>query len=102
MGLPGLPGINGRSTAVRLIGNVVIGGNEPRADYNAPVGETRVFQLETVSKVSSVWYVPVDNIPDLVKFQTILVGVNEQDRVSLTIKPNAQALLRILIFADID
>jgi hypothetical protein len=98
----GQTGLAGRSVAVRVIANMLIGGGTGGGDYNAPVGETRSFQIETPAKVVATWYLPIDNLPDLVKFQTISPTVSGDNRVTLTIKPVQTALLRILVFAEID
>lgn len=80
---------------------MLIGAGNGAGDYNVPVGETRSFHIEAPANVSSAWYSPVDNIQDLVKFQTISVAVASDNRVGLTIKPIENALLRLVVFAEV-
>jgi hypothetical protein len=98
----GVPGIPGRSVSVRVIGNMLIGAGNRLGDYNIPVGETRTFNLDVPAKVVATWYMPVDNLPDLVKFQTIAPSVVGDSRVAVTVKANQEALIRILVLAEID
>jgi len=88
--------------AIRPIANMLIGGGTGGGDYNVPIGETRSFQIEAPANVAAAWYTPIDNLPDLVKFQTISVTVAGHNRVGLTVKPAQNALLRLLVFAAID
>jgi hypothetical protein len=98
----GMPGVNGKSVAVRTIGNMLIGAGNRHGDYNLPVGETRTFTLDVPAEVVSAWYVPIDNLPDLVKFQTIAPVVSGKSRVAITVRANQDALIRILVLAEID
>ncbi|MEI6546488.1 MAG: hypothetical protein WCN85_05660 [Burkholderiales bacterium] len=98
----GMPGVNGKSVAVRVIGNMLIGAGNRRGDYNVPVSESRSFTLDVPAEVVSAWYVPIDNLPDLVKFQTISPVVSGKSRVTVTVQANQDALIRILLLAEID
>jgi hypothetical protein len=88
--------------AVRPIANMLIGAGNGSGDFNVPVGETRSFQIEAPGNVVAAWYTPIDNLPDLAKFQTISVIPTGDNRVGLTVKPAQNALLRVLVFAEID
>jgi len=46
--------------------------------------------------------VPIDTLPDLVKFQTIAPVVSGKSRVSVTVQANQDALIRILVLAELD
>jgi len=98
----GMPGVNGKSVAVRVIGNMLIGAGIRNGDYNLPVGEPRSFTLDVPAEVVAAWYVPIDNLPDLVKFQTIAPVVSGKSRVSVTVQANQDALIRILVLAELD
>jgi signal transduction histidine kinase len=58
--------------------------------------------LDVPAEVVSAWYVPIDNLPDLVKFQTISPVVSGKSRVTVTVQANQDALIRILLLAEID
>jgi len=88
--------------AITPIANMLIGGGTGGGDYNVPIGETRSFQIEAPARVAAAWYTPIDNLPDLVKFQTISVTVAGHNRVGLTVTPAQNAVLRLLVFAAID
>lgn len=87
---------------VRPIANMLIGAGNGGGDYNVPVGETRSFQIEAPNNVLSAWYTPVDNLQDLPKFQTLSVAPASDNRVGLTVKPNDHALLRVVVFAEVE
>jgi hypothetical protein len=99
MGLAGPPG---KSVAVRVIANMLIGGGAGGGEFNVPVGEARSFQIEAPANVVTAWYMPVDNLPDLVKFHTISVRATGNNRVGLTVKAAQDALLRIHVLAEMD
>ena len=85
--------------AIQMFKNAVIAG-QVSADYSAPVNVQDTFLIDAPGNVAACWYVPVDNLPDIAGFSHI--EVNPAGRqVSLTIRPNRAALLRIYIYADI-
>jgi hypothetical protein len=88
--------------AARLIMNIVIAGGNQNTPYKAPVGATQSFNINVEGgNVSTCWYVPIDNIGDLTKFNHIEVGPGpEANQITLTINPAANALLRIFIYGD--
>jgi hypothetical protein len=98
----GLAGPSGKSVAIRVIANMLLGGGAGGGEFNVPVGETRSFQIEAPANVVTAWYMPVDNLPDLVKFQTISVRVAGANWVGLTVKAAQDALLRIHVLAEMD
>jgi hypothetical protein len=61
-----LVGPSGKSVAVRVITNMLIGGGAGGREFNVLVGEARSFQIEAPANVVTAWYMPVDNLPDLV------------------------------------
>jgi len=81
---------------------MLIGAGNGSGYYNIPVGETRSFQIEAPGNVVAAWYMPIDNLPDLVKFQTMSVTSAGDNRVGPTVKPAQIALLRVLVLAEID
>jgi hypothetical protein len=85
---------------VHMILNTVIGGGNHNEAFGAAIGATQSFQISAPGRVLAAWYVPVDNITTLAHFDQIRVDPNGQ-AVTLTIKPNTDALLRIFIYADI-
>jgi hypothetical protein len=87
--------------AAKLLLNTVIGGGPVGAPFNAPVGQTQSFNVPVGTNVTTAWYTPVDNLGDLLGFDHIEVGPSgSSGSVSLTIKPNRNALLRIYIFGE--
>ncbi len=84
--------------------NTVIGTpGTTDAQFVAPYHEIRCFDI-TVSvpdgyRLSRVWYVPIDNLPDVVNFHHIEVGISGRNIVRLMIKglKGREALLRIII-----
>ena len=81
---------------------MLIAGGTGDGDYNVPIGETRSFQIETPANVAAAWYTPIDNLPDLVKFQTISVTVAGHNRVAVTVKPVQSGVMRLLVFAAME
>jgi len=86
--------------AVKIITKTVIGGGDHGEPYGAAVGATQSFQIDAGGRVGETWYVPVDNLPDLVHFGHIDVVPNG-NQVTLTIRPISDALLQIWIYADV-
>ena len=87
--------------AARLLLNTVIGGGPVNAPYNAPVGQLQSFEVPIGASVSTCWYVPVDNLGDFAGFDHIEVSPSgHAGSLTLTIKPNRAALLRIYLFGE--
>jgi hypothetical protein len=87
----------------RLLMNTVIGGGAVNAPFQAPIGATQPFTVTyTGPTVTAAWYVPIDNIGDLLGFDHIEVAPTpaSANALTLTIKPNRAALLRILLYGD--
>jgi hypothetical protein len=87
--------------AARLLSNIVIGGGPVDGTFNAPVGQLQTFDVPVGTNVTTCWYVPIDNLPDFTGFDQISVAPSgNAENVSLSIKPNRNALLRILLYGE--
>ena len=85
----------------KLLVNTVIGGGPVNAPYNAPIGQLQSFEVPVGVDVSTCWYVPVDNLGDLLGFDHIDVAPSGfAGTVTLTFKPNRNALLRLYIYGE--
>ena len=87
--------------AAKFLLNTVIGGGPVGAPYNAPVGQTQSFDIPVGETVTTCWYIPVDNLPDLLGFDHIDVApAGHAGSVTLTFKPSRNALLRIYVYGE--
>ena len=87
--------------AAKLLLNTVIGGGPVNAPYNAPVGQMQSFDIPVGQTVGTCWYVPVDNLTNLMFFDHIEVAPSgHAGSITLTFKPRQDALLRLYVYGE--